>query len=357
MKETQGHVTHLIVGLDAGGAELALLHLANAQQDMGWKVSVIFLKPQATALQPTFQSHGIDTLHIATLPKITDHLKRIKTGDTPFILHTHLFYADALGWILRGLVSVPWITTLHSTYDFHTRNASRRVLSQQFYPRADKIIAVSQEVGQSFQDQGALTQFDTIPNPVADAFFGSTSKSHPTPTHKNLLMIGRLAPEKRFDLGIHALAHLPDSYRLTIAGTGPLLEALQKQAQEMKLENRISFCGFQSDTLPLYHQADLVLLPSTHEGLPLVSLEAIVTDTPVLANAVGGLVALLETSPIPTRHINSAKTLAHEIEALFKQPERLKTWGAWCQTHKSGYAAKSIATKYIQQYQVVLSSR
>ena len=62
-------VTHLIVGLDAGGAEHALLRLAEAQIAQGWNVNIIYLKASAYGLKDAFESLNISVFHISTFQK------------------------------------------------------------------------------------------------------------------------------------------------------------------------------------------------------------------------------------------------------------------------------------------------
>ena len=316
---------------------------------------VIYLKSSAKTLVPDFEACNISVMHIGTVPQIAEELKRVLKDKKPHILHTHLFYADSLGWMLRGLLGLPWVTTIHSTFDFHTGNASRSAISKRLYPRADALFAVSEEVAHSFQQVCKLGDVHIIPNPVSPEFF---SKGEPTTVHatKRLLQIGRLAPEKRFDWGIKALLHLPEDYHLTVAGTGPLENELQHLARDLKLMERVTFTGFQKHTLPLYQDADCVLLPSSHEGLPLVALEAIATATPVLAQPVGGLAGLLENSPIPAQKMKSEKDMALMIKALMDASKQREDWRIWAAQQRNLFAAKSIALKYIHHYQVVLDS-
>ncbi len=349
------HVTHLIVGLDAGGAELALYRLAQEQMQQGWTVQIIYLKSSANAIVPDFEACNIPVMHIGTVPQIAESIKKVLKNKRPHILHSHLFYADSLAWMLKGLLGIPWVTTLHSTFDFHTGNASRSAISKRLYPRADALFAVSDEVAQSFQNACNLENVAVIANPVSKEFFETTTPKNDTKT-KKLLQIGRLAPEKRFEWGIKAMLELPADYHLTIAGTGPLEIELQALTKDLQLSDRVTFTGLQKNPLALYLEADCVLLPSSHEGLPLVALEAIATQTPILAQPVGGLHSLLEKSPIPAQHMQNETDLALAIKTLMDAPIQLEAWNKWSAQARDQFAAKSIAVNYIHHYQVVLDS-
>ena len=141
-------------------------------------------------------------------------------------------------------------------------------------------------VGQSFVEAGAVTAFDVIANPIAETYFQCASK--PLGEKRKLLALGRLAPEKRFHLALEALAQLEPTFSLDLVGTGPEEARLKKMAETLALGERVRFHGQLFDPSGLMATADLVLMPSATEGLPLVALEALAAQTPILANGVGG---------------------------------------------------------------------
>lgn len=104
--------------------------------------------------------------------------------------------------------------------------------------------------------------------------------------------IGRLAKEKRIDMGLKALKVLRDrgfaNIVLNIAGDGPEKDYLVGLAQKLKISDRVNFLGYiTGDTkVDFYNAADLVVLPSKREGSPVVLLEALACKTPVIATDV-----------------------------------------------------------------------
>ena len=109
-----------------------------------------------------------------------------------------------------------------------------------------------------------------------------------------LLCLGRLHPQKGFDLALSALATITDRFphvHLTIVGDGPERLALERQAAELNLSSVVDFLGWVSpDDVPmLINRATMVLIPSRWEGFGLVALEAASMARPVIASCVGGL--------------------------------------------------------------------
>jgi glycogen(starch) synthase len=109
-----------------------------------------------------------------------------------------------------------------------------------------------------------------------------------------LLCLGRLVPEKGFDLALTAFASVLERFptaHLTIAGDGPERQSLTRQTIESALANSVDFIGsvLPKEVPQLINKATIVLIPSRLEGFGLVALEAALMARPVVATRVGGL--------------------------------------------------------------------
>lgn len=122
-----------------------------------------------------------------------------------------------------------------------------------------------------------------------------------------VLFVGRLARQKRVDVLLEAAARLADrrpSFRLALAGQGPLRPELEAQARSLGLRDRVAFLGVREDVLALHRAAKAFVLPSEGEGLPNALLEALAAGTPSVATEVPGTVEVAR----------------HEQEALLVPP-------------------------------------
>ena len=116
-----------------------------------------------------------------------------------------------------------------------------------------------------------------------------------------LLTVGRIEQEKNPLLLVDVLAKLeqerPGRYRLTWAGTGPLVDAVLERARELGVDDRLELLGFVPfgpELLARYRTAHMFVHASLTEGLPAVLIEAMASGTPVVATDVGGVSAVLE---------------------------------------------------------------
>lgn len=112
-------------------------------------------------------------------------------------------------------------------------------------------------------------------NPLFDDFNGI-----------KLVNIGRLSHEKDQEKLIRAFAKCvseTENVGLFIIGSGPLQETLTDLISELKLENKVFLLGQIENPYPYLKQSDLFLLSSNHEGQPMVLLEAMVLEKPIIA--------------------------------------------------------------------------
>lgn len=182
---------------------------------------------------------------------------------------------------------------------------------------AARVIAV----GEPLRDLALLTwpegRIEVIPNGVDVDRFRPSESPQPKGAGASLLImvVAQLIERKGLHHLIAALAQLPDSLqgrlRLSLCGTGPCKDALHRQAKEAGLAQQVEFAGLVPyDQVPArLQQADLFVLPSLQEGLPLSLLEAMACGLPVIATKVGGIPELVRDGTngllVPAGHVGA----------------------------------------------------
>jgi glycosyltransferase involved in cell wall biosynthesis len=140
-----------------------------------------------------------------------------------------------------------------------------------------------------------------------------------------LLVLGRLEPQKghRFLLEAHAqiIREFPGA-RLVCVGEGALRQDLEQQSQQLRLQNNVRFVGLQSNVSEWLAMANISVLPSLFEGLPLVAIESLAAQRPMVATAVDGTpeVVVNERTGL-TVPPGNAQELAEAILRLLREPE------------------------------------
>jgi glycosyltransferase involved in cell wall biosynthesis len=100
--------------------------------------------------------------------------------------------------------------------------------------------------------------------------------------------VGLMTPVKRVDELVHAASGVP-GLRLRLVGSGPLRDQVAATVQQLGVSERVSLAGFADDPRRAFAAADLFVLPSAAEALPLALLQAMASGLPVLATRVAGV--------------------------------------------------------------------
>ncbi|AVQ11885.1 Glycosyltransferase, group 1 family protein [Leptospira santarosai] len=168
---------------------------------------------------------------------------------------------------------------------FNIRKKIILKISNNIYERCDLIISPSHLIEKQLREFGLKTKIAVVSNGLdLTSFKGSIKQSTSAP---KLLHVGRISYEKNCDVILNAFKlirdEIPDS-TLTIIGDGPALPSLKVQAQNLGVENSVTFTGFiKREQLPEeYPKYDLFLTASTMETQGLVILESIACGLPAV---------------------------------------------------------------------------
>lgn len=157
--------------------------------------------------------------------------------------------------------------------------------------------------------------------------------SGPATAPVRLLFVGRLVPEKGVLVLLHALATLRDrgvGIETVLVGDGPYRDELERAARHLGVEGQIRFTGALTGArvAPLYREADVFCLPSFAEGLPVVLMEAMANELPVVTSRIAGIAELVDEGVngvlLPPGRDD---VLADALGRLSADPELRARWG------------------------------
>ncbi len=112
----------------------------------------------------------------------------------------------------------------------------------------------------------------------------------------NLITVARFHRQKAVDRLIKIQAKLKDYYNLIIIGDGGLKEELYSLAKELDCFDDINWLGLKSNPYPYVRQCDLFVMSSLYEGYPTMTVESLLSDTPVLTTLVAGVSEQIDDS-------------------------------------------------------------
>jgi glycosyltransferase involved in cell wall biosynthesis len=164
-----------------------------------------------------------------------------------------------------------------------------------YYRHCDRLVGNTRDIVDWIVRQGwPADRADYLPNFVDATRAAPASRAAlDTPDAAKLfLALGRLHPNKAFDVLLEALAGLPGAF-LWIAGAGPLDAELKARAGRLGLAPRVRFLGWRPDMPALVAACDVLVCPSRHEPLGNVVIEGWAHGRPVVAAASAGPAALI----------------------------------------------------------------
>ena len=198
-------------------------------------------------------------------------------------------------WVPGGVVAViaarfsrkRSVVHLHGSDAEIAKTKVMRFLARLVLRSADRRLAASDELarwsqqlcGRDVQILSMPLDFDRLPTPS------------PVPSDGYVLAVGRLVPEKGFDVLIDAVGSLNEDIRpkVVVVGNGPERQALVEKAAQAAVDLHLPGAVSPSELGNWYRNARIVAVPSLREGFGLVAAEAAAAGRAVVASAVGGI--------------------------------------------------------------------
>src|SRR4051812_3036409 len=331
-------IVHLVIGGDVAGGQLVALQLARAARDAGHDISFVAPTPGAFLERVEAEGFAADVVPIRGALDLAAvyRLRRVLRSQHASLLHTHAhFSVNVVGRVAGRLAGVPVIAHVHVENAFSNDAARRRLqiaLDNATARLAWRLVAVSDATRDAVVRQGyPAARTITIRNgidPVVDVAPAVLDTPSGTPV---LVEVGRLCEVKGQRELIQALARLRrDDATLVLVGEdieagGAYRDGLARDADALGVTDRVRFLGYRDDVAAIVAAADVAVLPSSVEGLPLVVLEAMVQGKPVVATAVGGTPELVSDGEtgllVPPRDVDA---LVRALDGLLDDPGRAR---------------------------------
>jgi glycosyltransferase involved in cell wall biosynthesis len=317
-------VATVIEALGPGGAERLLVDTARRIDRRKFELRVYTLFAVRRHYAQALADLGIpetclDLRGPRDYPRGVARLRRALREHPADVLHTHLFGANVVGRMAARLAGVPVASTLHDAdYEPVTREGNPGLTGWKHglvrladeatlrIARAE-VVAVSRYVADSARRHlhARPERTTVIHNGIDTTVFRPGTpeeRSHAragmgaTPDETVVLCVARMTPQKGHAVLLDAIAGLPASppVRAVFAGDGDLRPGLEARAREAGVADRVHFLGVRSDVPDLMRGADIVALPSLHEGFGLVLAEAMASGLPVVASDTGPVPEIVE---------------------------------------------------------------
>lgn len=328
-------VAFIIGDLSAGGSQRVLQRISSDLAARGHALAVITLSDGSNdffPLDPRIRrialgrqkpSENFVASVLENLRTIS-HLRRELSSLAPRTVCSFIGVTNILAIAASALLPFRIVVCERNNPDQQTLGFPWQALRRSTYRWASLVTANSMEALMALSRYVPRNKLFLLRNPLPMSNQRTSGRS---PT---VLAVGRLSPQKGFDVLIDAWSGVQaPGWQLDIVGAGSELRALQQQAMNLGIADRIRILEPVADVMALYQAASILAAPSRFEGTPNVVLEASIAALPaVISQGCGDALEIIQDEVsgrvVP---IGDAAALREALQALVDQPELRQRYG------------------------------
>lgn len=301
--------------------------------------------------------------------KIPDLLAKIITEEKPDIcfapgIFTNFILMDAIEKISYSGKIVIRESNYVSLRNL-PKEAKDKITNQ--YNKCDKIISITKGIEKDLIKNYKISKdkFILINNPVEKELIRTNSLKKEKNAefdkikNKKIITVGRLEPQKNQIMLLKSFKKIKEKYHdvdLIILGQGSLLEELQGQAKDLKIDEAVHFLGFVDNPYYYLKNSDVFVLTSKYEGFPHVLLEAMTLEIPIIStNCLTGPKDILKKGKLGYLvKVDDTEKMSKKIMTLLKNNRKSskKVKKAYKETEK--YLPAVITQKYEKLFESVI---
>ncbi|MHC5059868.1 MAG: glycosyltransferase [Planctomycetota bacterium] len=366
------------IGGGAGKANLCLLKQYAGRDDLAIDVLTSAPKPGNSidkfAENITIYKVGIHkkNLHfwrksevVEWLFKARVHYRRLLGANNYDLAHAFFGFPTAY-LFLRSAAKLPYIISLRGSdvpgYNIRLRTDYKLLspLFRKIWKSASAVVANSEGLADLAKKFTPGLDISIINNGIdTDLFYPRPAKEMAEPV--KVVTVCRLISRKRIDLLIESVARAGElgvEMQLNIAGEGNLMGELKNLAEKKGVAGRVNFMGrVPAEQMPeLYRENDIFVMSSAHEGMSNAMLEAMACGLPIVTTRCEGVRELIAENGIVVERPD-AEAIAGAIKTFADNPQRYAQAGAAAVRQAKQFTWSSVAGKYLDCYNKVISQR
>lgn len=340
------------------GAETMCENLTYELIKLGHGVTVISMYNYHSPITERLEKSGVDVqylskklgLDFSMIPKMMRVFKEVNAD----VIHTHRNCAQyavpaAIFTGIKGRVH-----TFHSVAEKENGRMAR-VVNKLFFKHCHLIpVALSERVQDSIVKEYKLSK-TSVPVVFNGINLLRCIPKDDYSVHGNfrILHIGRFAPEKNHGRLLRAFMLFHNKHsdsELWLIGDGEKKTEMETFARENGLAENVKFLGLQSDVHEFLREADMFVLPSDYEGMPMTIIEAMGTGLPCIASNVGGIPDMIFNGVDGVLIEPNEGALVDAIESLYNDMTLRKKLGENAKKRAQSFSSEQMAREYIKVY-------
>lgn len=364
-------ILHITSPARVGGLESVVQLLARSQQAAGQRVTVAAAVGEDEADHPfvlTLVEDGVETAVVRVGPKgyVREWrgLRAVCLAAQPDIVHTHGYRSDVIGALASASVHAPRVTTVHGFTGGNIKNRANEWIQVRAFHRFDAVVGVSGSIVQRLRSAGIP---DSIVRSIPNAIDTHRVIESRAEARRRLGLaddefaigwVGRMSSEKGLDTLVQALRIAKKPSKAVFVGDGPCLVSLQELATSLGVSSLIQWQGLVADAASLFRAFDVFVLSSRTEGIPIVLLEAMRANVPIVATRVGGVPEMLGEQDAVLVAKDQPDALAAAIDAVRTHADAAKGRARSARARlERDFAIEPWVERYDAVYRSVLAHR
>ena len=361
-------ILHFITSLRIGGAERLVASLLPRLNKEGVEVSLLLMDGTRTPLVGDLEKCGItiDSLSMGWRamrnPLLVFKLIRFLHKEHFDIVHTHNTSCQMMAAFASAFVPLSLVTTEHNTTNKRRACKAYKPVDRWMYGQYQRIACVGKETENALLSYLPKLSGKTviIPNGIDLGRFreAKPSTALSCTTGFKILMVAAFRAQKDHVTLIRALALLPETYHLFLAGGAETPEdertllASKQLTQTLNVDDRVSFMGVREDIPELLAACDVAVLSSHFEGFGLSAVESMACGKPLIASNVKSLDTVVGGAGLLFPQ-GDAEALAECIREVCENPQEAREIGIRGKARAEKYDLAQTVRHYCDLYQSV----
>ena len=340
------------------GAEVMCEALCYELAAAGHRVIVVSMYDYHSPITERLESAGIEIRYLNKKSgldlSMIGKMRRLFRAERPDVIHTHRYvmqYAIPAAILARVKRRVH---TVHNVADQEV-GRSARMLNRIFY-RCFSVtpVALSERVKQTVVELYSLKE-EKVPVVLngIDLSACMPKEGYEAKGDFTVLHIGRFSEQKNHLCLLEAFEKLHRAHadaRLQLIGDGERREEIERFIAEHGLGDCVALLGLQSRVHSYLHDADVFVLPSLYEGIPMTLIEAMGTGLPIVASRVGGVPDMIADGEQGLLCEPSAEHVAACLERLYTDESLRERLGAAALEGAERFSSRTMAQRYSEIY-------
>jgi len=356
-------VAHLIYRFDIGGLERVMVNCINAMDSERYQHVIIALTEVAEQTYPISQNVSMYSLHKRAGNDLSIHWKLFKLlrKIKPAILHSYNLATIEYHPVsyLAGVKGHIHAEHGRDVSDPQGLNKKHLFLRKLLSPFIDFFVPVSQDLSTWLAQTAKISnkKIAFIRNGInIDSFYHQKNSVTPL-TFVHVARLDKVKDQANlitaFSLLINQQKLSYEQVKLTIVGDGAELQNLVQLAEQLSITEFIEFAGAQNNVADWLANADVFVLSSIAEGIPMTVLEAMASSLPVISTDVGGLSELIqhnENGQLVQKQ--NSQYLCDAMSKYVNSPQLIKTHGTQAKAFvEHQFSEQTMVAQYLGLYQ------